>query len=177
MNKLTIFVVIYIIFSVGCIQKKKTDNYELATNINTIWGKKLILDDSLFDSYCVGHVNKKFRIVSILDGDCSCSVETLERWQEYRNTNELIARNTEIIIFMTTEREFFVHEEIFKKIAPNICLIFDPNNTFTVVNNLTYTSNNFMTFLIDSTKTVKLVGNPLLNKEIKKLYQNYLSDK
>jgi hypothetical protein len=122
-------------------------------------------------------MNKKFKIVSILDGDCSCSVETLEKWQEYINTNELIAKNAEIIIFITTDREFFVYEGIFKKIVPDICLILDLNNTSTVMNNLTYASNNFMTLLIDSTKTVKLVGNLLLNKEIKKLYQAYLSDK
>ena len=166
---------LFIIFAVECVNTDKADRYEIETQFNALWGKKIIINDSIFNTYCLtSYNNKKYRIVTSIDGDCSCSIEALEKWEKYKLTNKLVAKKTEVVIFITSEYDFLINEEIFKKIAPDICLIFDLNNTYVTMNKLIYKSNSLMTFLIDTTNTVKLIGNPVSNKKIKKLYQTYL---
>jgi len=161
--------------ALGCVNKEKADSYDFETKVNALWGKKIIINDSIFNTHCLTRYHdKKYKIITSIDGDCSCSIEALEKWEKYKLTNKLVAKKTEVIIFITSEYDFLINEEIFKKIAPDICLIFDLNNTYVTMNKLTYISNNLMTFLLDSTNTVKLIGNPVSNKKIEKLYQTYL---
>lgn len=162
----------------GCLNRKREINSQIETHVNEFMGKKLILYDSLQQNYCITQYknNRNYKIVTSLDGDCSCSIEALTKWQNYKTSNQLITENVEVIVFLTSNSEILLHKDIFKEIAPDICLVFDQGNLYLNMNNLNFKSNNLATFLLDNTNTVVLIGNPLANKKIYTLYQSYLSN-
>jgi hypothetical protein len=176
MSRLIILIVVIVLVIIGYINLKQ-NNKVINTELFKLWEKELLIHDTLLnENYLSCNHHKKFIIISIVDGDCSCSVETIEKWQEFISGNELITKKTKVIIFVNSARAFFVHCNLFKKIAPDIRFIFDPDNLFITTNDLNQLTTDFMTFLIDSTKVIKLVGNPVSNSEVKELYLSFLAE-
>lgn len=85
--KIIIHIIFFITIALGCIKNDKMSNYELAGKVNALWNKKIMIDNSLFNTHCLtSYKNKSYKIVTTVDGDCSCSIEALEKWQEYKIT-------------------------------------------------------------------------------------------
>jgi len=118
-------------------------------------------------------IDKPFLIISSIDGDCSCSVEQLEKWQNLKNFIGSYYDNVEIIIYLSSEYDFLVYEELFKEIAPGLCLVFDKENLYLSNNDLHLVPDNFRTFLLDSTNSVKIIGNPINNPKVYEIYTSY----
>lgn len=112
---------------------------------------------------------KPLKIATIINLDCGLCIESLNRWEEYVKNKDI----TFILIVGGNDFEFF------KALKNNESQTFenifhDKNNVFEMTNKIPRESR-FRTFLIDKDNKILLIGNPLFNESIDKLYEKEIS--
>lgn len=165
-----------------CTSCKNTDKKQV-TNILTKWTNKEILfpNDAIFFSLndtIALNINKPIlKIITYVDalGCIGCQLK-LKEWDKFNKeilsyTNERIL----VIKFLAPKRQ---NEAFFELKSANyrypVCI--DLNDEFNKINNIP-SDNRFRCFLLDETNHVLLIGNPINNPQIKKLYIRIISER
>jgi len=146
--------------------------------IKRLIGKELIFTDNLLPETIEKKTpfsfelfrKKPLKIVAIINLDCGLCIESLNGWEEYLKNKDI----TFILIVGGNDFEFF------KALKNNESQIFenifhDKNNIFEMTNKIPRETR-FKTFLIDKDNKILLIGNPLFNKNIDKLYEKEISN-
>lgn len=161
-----ILMVVTIVIVSSCVDSEKVESKLL---INEWSGKHIVLPHlSNRFSY-----NEKSKIVTRINGNCSQCIFKLKLWSDFLDEVESKACNCDIQYYFyisgaDTSAFHAINESI---IHFNYPVIFDTRNTFLRENNFPKNSL-FHTFLLDSTNRVILVGTPIMNSELQKLYIN-----
>jgi hypothetical protein len=108
----------------------------------------------------------QMKIVSYIDGSCGSCLYSLAGWKECIISNE----------FKNVSFRLYVKTYNFNQLVLTLEEIDFPHPIIVDFKNHFFNQNNihnefiYQTFLVDKDNKILLVGNPLLNREIKKLY-------
>jgi len=147
--------------------KKEKVTFEILQNLA---GNKLylpgidtlnVLNDLKYNHYLV--------IVSFIDGNCGVCIWDLSEWKRLIDDFKRYKDLSYLFYVNSIDYDSFLNYEK-REINFPLPLINDEENAFIKKNKLS-SNKLYQTFLIDENNKVILVGNPLLSKEIKKLYQ------
>lgn len=160
--------------SQGNLRTRDNEKWEnnVRNHVDRHVGKPLILPytDSLHvrKSDYLNICNLPLKVVNFLDGDCSTCLAKISFWKEF--VSELNAngyRDVPVIMYA-----FSFSEENFRDYMNTAWegrpWLFDKDSSFIVDNQLR--DLRFQTVLLDSENKVVLIGDPLLNPELRKLY-------
>ncbi len=121
----------------------------------------------------LGNVKKELKVVSYIDGNCPVCIDDLKLWADWIKKD---SSNTHFYLFFhTIDTSCF---DYFKKTYYELDypLICDIEDSFRKKNSLNDYDKRLLTFLCDSNNNVILVGNPLHNDMLMKLYKRELSN-
>ena len=156
-------------FVCGCSSRKES-------SVRNTFSKELILVDSL-KSFQVNRgwvsrrAEKPLKLVTYVDGTCSQCIYELENWKDF-----LLKENLEDVQFLVYVRtlDIRVIEELLSQVGFDYPVIIDFDDTFSIVNELSPKKIE-QTFLLNGENEVILIGNPLYDVNIKRLYLNTIN--
>lgn len=170
-----IYVLIFIIlifFFCSCNNRNK----EIENELSQILGKDVELIDTLsYFSINRGLYNDsiphQMKIVSYIDGSCGSCLYALASWKEL-----LKSKDFENVFFRLYVKTYNLNQLslILEEIDFNYPVVVDFQNQFYEKNNI-QNQINYETLLVNKDNKILLVGNPLLNDEIKNLYLEAIS--
>lgn len=139
------------------------------------YGKKIIIPDNLksYKNSINSFNSKKYKIVSFINGSCPSCLSELKQWDSLKidsNTNRIA---NSLFFIISTNDEIFLQYYL-ESNNINFSCFNDYTNTFIKINNIPE-NRLFQTFLLDSYNKVKLIGNPLYNKNLMEIYLKELS--
>lgn len=138
-------------------------------NINQV-----IFKDSLFVNNFPINNQAKYKITTVIWGDCDVCIKELTEWKIFI---DCLPENKEIEVYFylcTTDFNFF-RENLYSKDIYEFPLILDIDYLYPNINNLPYGDKTFQTFLLGKNNKVLLVGNPIYNNKLKELYLSEIS--
>lgn len=149
-------------------------------NIKYWQNKSLIIPNNLDvkvqgkNSYSTLSQFSNYRILNYIDTSTCISCELkLREWQLLKN--EIDSLNIKVdIVFVVWSQNYDNLEKLQKINKCIIPCIYDYQNEIALINNFSAQSD-FHTFLLDSFNRVLLIGNPITNKQIRKLYIKKIS--
>jgi hypothetical protein len=169
MNRLLRFFGILLLIFCNCARSEKT---EYKTVIEEWIGKKIILP-KLSNQF---NYDEKVKVVTQINGNCLSCISRLELWSsfidEIRGTCE--TNNVQYYLYISgadTSAFKAINDSI---IHFNYPVIFDQDNTFSKLNKL-HENSLYHTMLLDSLDRVLLIGTPIMNKKLQKLYIDEIS--
>lgn len=161
------FIVIIIILYSSCSNHKNDKNTYVKSKI----GAKLVLPELFIHNTKTSSINEdcnNLKIISYLDGNCSICKDELIEWNsiigEYRKSI-----NIDFIFYIFAIDTLTLIKDL-KSIGFNTNYCIDRNDEFIKKNNLDY-QRHYNTFLLDSSNSILVIGNPALNLKVKKLYK------
>lgn len=161
-----------LIFSCITSACRKMDIYQ---NVKQHIGKNLTFPDSLIvktQGKNVAnplHKPSDYRIINYLDTtQCVPCESQFHEWQLFKHTLDSLNLNAEII-FIIWSKEYKELEMSQTVNKCNIPCIYDTQNHIGILNRFS-PNPEFHTFLLDSLNKILLVGNPVRNKTVQKLY-------
>lgn len=104
------------------------------------------------------------KIVAIVNYDCGPCRESIKKWKEYLSNKDI----TFILIVRGGDEEFY-HEIQSKESSSFRYIYYDMGNVFELTNKIPQETR-LRTFLINGENKIRIIGNPLFNKAIAKLY-------
>ncbi|NBA86999.1 hypothetical protein GVN16_14600 [Emticicia sp. CRIBPO] len=168
---LSIFLLL-IIFS--CQSKKKdwvSENEEL---LNEIIDSEVIIPSSLKKAKIASFSNtkgeKRFKIISYIDGTCVTCINNLLYWKEFNKNVILTDNDIELVLIVFTNDEDYFEKEYLIKYGLDLPIYYDRTNDFIVKNKLF--DHRIQTLLLGSSNECLVLGNPAISKKIEKLYLN-----
>lgn len=117
--------------------------------------------------------NADLKIFSHINVSCPPCINDIILWDKL--SRELQFNNVPVILFCTSKDSFeviqylFETESVYQFPYP---LFFDFNNYYVDKNRFMSYSDHFETVLVDKRNKILLLGNPLLSKDIKKMYSD-----
>lgn len=120
------------------------------------------------------YFNQDFKIIIYIDGNCSNCISELNSWNQLIEKNKLKIPLSKYIFIIGTQN-IYMTELLMKKLdnfKGNYW--FDINDTFFNSNMLDSNNKHTYTFLLDSANRVKLIGSPLNNPTLTKLYLDFI---
>ncbi len=139
--------------------------------VEELTGKEMVftnflLADHPFVGQSSGNIfqQKISKIVTIINFDCGSCRESIKKWKEYLN-----GKNITFIIIVKGSNEDFFNEIRSKESSSFLYIYYDRDNVFESTNKIPQDTR-FQTFLINSENKIRIIGNPLFNKAIAKLY-------
>lgn len=176
MNK--IYILLILIFTFSCQNKKAK---EIETVLNEMKGETIrfpnILKATLMgeDTLCPDILKKENRIVVYFDstGCTECKMK-LNEWTTIIRFAKDSVSNLSFLFIMSPQKDKSLSvRSILKRHEFNYPVFIDSLNQFEVLNKLNRDSR-FHTFLIDKHNEIVLVGSPIGNEKMWKLYKNYV---
>lgn len=181
MNKIKtlLFALIALLILFGC----KPSSKKNISNIVSIWqDKEIIFPEKVsFTTYGVNTTpvrinDNDYKILCYIDtlGCTSCKLQ-LFKWKEFIHEIDSIEGEGRVsFLFFFNSKDYKEISYFLKRDEFNIPVCFDKNDSLNKLNHFP-TDMMFQTFLLDSNNRVKIVGNPILNTQIKKLYLEMLT--
>lgn len=159
-----------LLVSLGACSSPVTESRE-AKIVKELTGKELVFSDNLFadalneDTLSLDVFQLKVpKIVAVVNYDCGPCRESIKKWKEYLNGKNI----TFLLIVRGGDEEFY--NDIRSKESSNFKYIYyDSDNVFELTNKIPLDTR-LRTFLINSENKIRIIGNPLFNKAIAKLY-------
>jgi hypothetical protein len=160
----------------GCHNEQKENNWKPYSQdkVLSIINNRIIMPDSIpvcypdsaaFDAIMA----QPFKIIFNVDISCSTCLAKFGYWNEFAN-NLKEKHNLEVpVLAVITSPDFNddIHDFILTKWSQP--WIFDPEADFTYLNDIE--DDRFQAVLLDSEGKVRLVGNPMFNKALGRLYE------
>ena len=171
---ITIFISIIIISRCTYLEEKKYEK-NIKRDVARLYESELVISESIstIDSVSLPEVFysnlHRVQIISWLNGNCQACINNLRRWEEELIRGLNPSQVNFIFIIYMDDYEYFKNV-IFPDISLDIPIFIDANNDFINANGFYDLDNFLLTFLIDFDGKIKLVGNPLMNKELQTLY-------
>lgn len=137
-------------------------NNNISHDIKINTGKQIIFPDSLVNRLG-NEQNTGIRIVSCINGNCPKCLHELKKWIEMKDKYHLKL----VFVIYTEDKvllDYFIEKEDLK-----ISYFLDTTNCFILTNKL-QSNNLFQTFILDNSNKTILIGNPLHNCELFRLY-------
>ena len=165
MRRVLVVLITMSMLTISCSNSKK-DNKLFEQDVNYWINKKLLIPKN--DSNLEDH-----KIVNYVNGTCPKCVTNLKSWNPL--IDELDSRGVSVsLLFFIYSHDYDLTEKILNSINFKGKVVFDKKNAFCNSNGLSSFEDTFHTFLLDKDNKVILVGNPILNEQIKELYINVL---
>lgn len=164
MNRWIIFFSILLLTFCSCVKSEKTEREVI---IEEWIGKKIIIP-RLSNQF---KYDEKAKIVTQINGNCFSCISKLELWSGFIDEMKKTCNNCSIhYYFYISGADTTAFKTINDSLIRfNLPVIFDPNNTFFKLNKL-HQNSLYHTMLLDSSDKVILIGTPILNKKLQKLY-------
>lgn len=105
------------------------------------------------------------KIVTIVNYDCGPCRESIKKWKEY-----LSGKNITFLLIVRGGDEEFYNSIRSKESSSFRYIYYDRDNVFELTNKIPQDTR-LRTFLINSENKIRIIGNPLFNKAIEKLYE------
>jgi len=146
-------------------------NHKLKELVNSWVNREIILPTYLpFKIYgkdTIVSTDFTYKIINYIDtNDCmSCNLKLYE-WRQLRNE---IKNNRTGIIFIVHANNYDEFETLLRKNRADFLCIYDYDRDIQKLNNFP-NKKSLQTFLLDSNNKVLLIGNPIYNEKLRKLY-------
>ncbi|TAJ11006.1 hypothetical protein DMA11_18390 [Marinilabiliaceae bacterium JC017] len=128
------------------------------------FGKKIFFPKDIY-RHSKSDLSGRVKIISCVNGDCPDCLDEMKLLAEKFHDN---------IIFIIHVSEIVGLEYYLDMNGLEITYYLDCNNSFVLKNDL-LGNRNIQTFLLDENNEIILVGNPLFNEELTKLYQREIA--
>jgi len=168
------FLVFGLLGLIGC----NSTSLKLKDDINDITGRHISFPDQIdywaYDSTTFQMekenftLNHELKIIAIIDIDCSACVGEIDEWEKALKEKKLKKDLVFIFIIKTVDPENFSQFIRHKKIS-DAYVAYDSSNEIFKINSFS-NYKTLQTMLLDNDNRVILVGNPLNNKSLIKLY-------
>lgn len=159
-----------LLISLGACSSPVKESRE-AKIVKGLMGKELVFTDNLFadtpkDDQSFQDIlqQKSLKIVTIVNYDCGPCRESINKWKEYFN-----GKNIPFILIVRGGDEEFYNNIRSKESSSFRYIYYDMNNMFELTNKIPQDIR-LRTFLINRENKIRIIGNPLFNKYIAKLY-------
>ena len=131
---------------------------------------EILYKDSVYQNGEPINNNAKLKIATLISGDCGSCVKDLKRWDKFF---QFIGskKEAEILFYLETSKLSYFKTRLYESTIHKYPLIIDKNFKFSDTNKLPPKDKRFQTFLLDSNNRVILVGNPVYNDKLMKLYK------
>jgi hypothetical protein len=166
-----------LIYIYGCsVNQERKRSKEIEKIVTEWYGRKIVMPDSVFIL-----INKKLsipkedpfhsinkKILTFISGDCEKCIYNLREWSILLDSIKTNNNIKLIVIILTSDIEQFVekfNQDIPKEIIPYFDVYFKFLTTYNLPDDWA-----LRTFLLDNNNRVLLIGNPIYNSKLKKLY-------
>jgi hypothetical protein len=158
----------------SCKRTKVQIQYE---QIEKLLGKRIVLPDSIrfvdkstFKlSESLYDVKTPIKITTNIDGDCHVCIEQLKKWESLIKTNKEALDGVDILFFVRAD-DYNIFESLVKDLYFPYNFIYDAKGEYLIKNKLPFYNKDYQTFLLNEINEICLVGNPVRNRELAKLY-------
>ena len=181
-----IFSCIVIIFILNqCTSSKNQETKKnIKEKIEKITGKTVkIKPDSTFilhrnkthslSDYNLDNGNPK--IVSRIYGDCHVCTHALQKWEKSKIIRKYDTLGVKTLFYIFSDSYKYFKKQMYPKITLSHPLIIDTTNAFLRDNSFIGAKKKYRTLLLDSNNKVILVGNPVRNEKLMKLYKKEIN--
>lgn len=120
-------------------------------------------------------LKKRYTIVSIIWGDCHVCMGKFKKWGSLLSEDHF--DNTQVILVVSTASIEHFMRIYFPMISYAGSIVVDTNETFTSLNKLSASTIEYNIFLLDSSYSIKIVGDPLVFPELLSLYLEVVNEK
>ena len=134
----------------------------------------VLYKDSLFQENCLFNQDLKLKITTLLWGDCKSCIAKLEKWDTLFNLTQS-KQDIGILFYLYTSDFSLFRKRIYNHNVQQYPLILDKEFEYIDNNGLPFKKKVYQTFLLDSNNRVILVGNPIYNKKLMKLYKQEIN--
>ena len=157
-----------------CKEKENNTKNYIGDTINLPKISKILYKDSLYQKNIFYKDSAKLKITTYLKADCHTCIMDLLKWEKYFQyfTSK---KELKIYFYFNTKNLAAFRHNINKMKADKYPLIYDQKNKYLENNKLPLTKKQFQTFLLNSNNEVILVGNPLYNEKLMKLYKKEIN--
>lgn len=144
------------------------------------WYKKEILFPKKLMIKCLGHdttnsyiLNHQYKIVVYIDsmGCTPCKLQ-LYQWKEFIDSSHLKRYDVSFLFIVQSTNYKGLEEELYIS-RFTYPIIYDPNDEFNKLNRFPK-EDKYRTFLLDDKNRIVLIGSPIRNDNVKKLYVHIL---
>ena len=172
LNRSLIFILIIVLFS-SCVESEK----ERVTRLVKEWDGKQILfpQNQVFtiqgrDTVNFYFQNFEYKIITYVDslGCTNCKLQ-LERWKTFMQEVDSIKNVSVPFVFVFHPKNVKELRNILRGHAFDYPVFFDEKDDFNALNRFP-DDMMFQTFLLDKDNKVQVIGNPVLNPQVKELY-------
>lgn len=123
------------------------------------------------------HENLNLKILTVINGNCSSCIQSLESWNELLKEREFSPSNIGYYFLIESEDDFISFNSFNEQNdLIDYPLIIDHKSSFFESMNLSYNTT-LQTFLLDAKDNILLVGNPTHAPPIKELYKAKIKEK
>ena len=169
---------VIVIMCFACTSSKK----ETEKKVSQFMGDTLKLPEKTEVLYKDSLYKKKFmlankatlKIPTLLWGECHSCIADLKKWDEFYQFIKEKDNVTVLFYLYTSDLKFF-RKSLYKKEIHKYPFIVDRNNRYLDNNDLPFKNKMYQTFLLDSNNRVILVGNPVYNDNLMKLYKEEIN--
>ncbi|NHB70127.1 hypothetical protein [Perlabentimonas gracilis] len=149
---------------------------------------KISIPDSLFkidDESCLLKVNPKVIvdwstavIITTIWGECHVCMAKFKEWEKIRGKEPF--KDLQVVYIVTTPYPDYFLKVFYPEIKHSGILLIDDSDSFYSLNNLKYSQAHLNTFLVDSTLSIILQGDPLVMpgmlEQYEKAIKSYLDN-
>lgn len=139
--------------------------------VKELMGKEIVFTNNLFldvtkddQSFSDVFQQKSAKIVTVISYDCGPCRESIKKWKEYMK-----GKSINFILIVRGGDEEFYNDIRSNESRSFRYIYYDRNNLFELANKIPQESR-FRTLLINNENKIRIIGNPLFNKAIAKLY-------
>lgn len=164
MRKFILFKLIILLGFIACINSEKQ---KLKEKLNSYIGRNVVLP--LTDRSESG----KIKIATYINGSCGACVDDIEKWESWIEKDTVMIDYFFYFYAMDSTTFAYVKSEVVDLGYP---IIYDQRKAYLKQNDLSEESKLFQTFLLNGVNQVVLVGNPLYNNKLGKLYRQEIGN-
>lgn len=177
MRTLTIIWLLGACLFISC--NHKSPKKELANLIESRIGQVVDFPNSIYSPSTnstkpLDFLDGKYKVVVYTEGDCGVCIANLYKWKEYIKESKTLFEGTDLI-FIVYSINFPRFEYNTEKAEIILPYYYDSINQYTTVNKLDEIV--LHTLLLDNNNKIKLIGSPIDNPAMQKLYTRILTQK
>ena len=135
---------------------------------------QVLYKDSLYRKQKLINENPKLKVTTFIWGECQSCVEDLKKWEHFFEFVHS-KRDVEMFFYLNIQEISFFIKNYYDNNFFKYPLIIDKKLNYLTKNDLPFKNKVYQTFLLDSNNKVILVGNPIYNKKLMKLYKQEIN--
>ena len=135
---------------------------------------EILYKDSVYKNGEPVNYNAKLKIATLLSGECGACVDKIPFWEKFYQFIDS-KKEAEILFYIYTQNLNYFRTRLYKRMIHKYPLIIDKKFKFADSNKLPPKDKRFQTFLLDSGNRIILVGNPVYNEKLMKLYKKEIN--